>query len=378
MIRFIHTADWQLGMTRHFLSAEERGRYDEARLDAVRAIGRLAHDTQCNFVVVSGDVFESNQSDRQVVARALDAMDSFDIPVFLLPGNHDPLTAAGSVWDSPTFVSKCPKNVVVVRESEPIQVRGCDAEVVGAPWRTKRPLEDLVATAASKLHAGGPVRVLIGHGAVDEGIRDSDNPALIRLPDAERLVEVHQVQYIALGDRHSVTEVGKTGRIWYSGTPLVTDYNEVEPNQVLVVELDGGNVHVEAHRVGEWQFLEKQFAVNNDSDVDDVAEWLESLGPARRHCVVKLGFVGTVDLTTKAHLDEVLESQDLLAALETWDLRTDLVVLPSDTDFADLGLGGFVSTTVDELRSLAQGDGPGSTVAQDALGLLFRLARARS
>jgi hypothetical protein len=158
---------------------------------------------------------------------------------------------------------------------------------------------------------------------------------------------------------------------------LVTDYNEVEPNQVLVVELDGGNIRVEAYRVGEWQFLEKQFAVNNDSDVDDVAEWLESLGPARRHCVVKLGFVGTVDLTTKAHLDEVLESQDLLAALETWDLRTDLAVLPSDTDFADLGLGGFVSSTVDELRSLAQGDGADAIGAQDALSLLFRLARSR-
>ena len=92
---------------------------------------------------------------------------------------------------------------------------------------------------------------------------------------------------------------------------------------------------------------------------------------------MKLGFVGTVDLTTKARLDEVLESQDLLAALETWDLRTDLAVLPSDTDFADLGLGGFVSKTVDELRSLAQGDGADAIGAQDALSLLFRLARSR-
>jgi len=377
VVRFIHSADWQLGMTRHFLSAEERGRYAEARLDAVRAIASLAHAMECQFVVVSGDVFESNQSDRQVVARALDAMNGFDVPVFLLPGNHDPLTAAGSVWDSPTFVSKCPENVVVLRENEPIRVPGCDAEVVGAPWTTKHPLEDLVAAAASKLHPGGPVRVIVGHGAVDEGSRDPTNPALIRLSDAERVVKEHQAHYIALGDRHSVTDVGRTGRIWYSGTPLVTDYNEVEPNHVLIVELDGGGVHVEPRRVGDWRFLEQRFTVNNDSDVNSVAEWLEGLGPARRHCVVKLGFVGTVDLATKAHLDEVLDSQDLLAALEIWDLRTDLAVLPSDTDFAELGLGGFVSTTIDELRSLAQGDGPESSVAQDALSLLFRLARSR-
>jgi len=378
MIRFIHTADWQLGMTRHFLSAEEQGRYAEARLDAVRAIASLAHATKCDFVVVSGDVFESNQSDRHVVARALDAMDVFDVPVFLLPGNHDPLTAAGSVWDSPTFLSKCPENVVVLRENEPISVPGCDAEVVGALWTTKHPLEDIVAVAASKLPPGGPVRVLVGHGAVDEGNPDPNNPALIRLGDAERIVDEHRVHYVALGDRHSMTDVGRTGRIWYSGTPLVTDYDEVDSNHVLVVELDGSGIHVEPRSVGDWQFLQQRFSVNNDADVDSVADWLERLGPAKRHSVVRISFVGTVDLATKAHLDEVLDhNKDLLAALEMWDRRTDLAVLPSDTDFADLGLGGFVSKTIDELRARAQGGGSESRVAQDALGLLFRLARSR-
>ena len=49
MVRFIHTADWQLGMTRHFLSAQSQPRFTDARLDAIAAIGRLALDA--DFVI---------------------------------------------------------------------------------------------------------------------------------------------------------------------------------------------------------------------------------------------------------------------------------------------------------------------------------------
>ena len=93
MARFIHTGDWQLGMTRHFLSSEAQARYSEARLEAVKAIAKLARDEECSFVVVSGDVFESNHLARSVVVRALDAMAGFDMPLYLLPGNHDPIDA---------------------------------------------------------------------------------------------------------------------------------------------------------------------------------------------------------------------------------------------------------------------------------------------
>ncbi|HEY4378681.1 MAG TPA: hypothetical protein VGM93_16045 [Acidimicrobiales bacterium] len=42
MTRFVHTADWQLGMTRHFLGAEAQARFSAARIDAIRTIGALA------------------------------------------------------------------------------------------------------------------------------------------------------------------------------------------------------------------------------------------------------------------------------------------------------------------------------------------------
>ena len=92
MVKFLHTADWQLGMTRHFLAGEAQARFDGARIDAIRTIGALAEDEGCAFVVVCGDVFESNQVSRQVILRAFEAMGaSPQVTFYLLPGNHDPL-----------------------------------------------------------------------------------------------------------------------------------------------------------------------------------------------------------------------------------------------------------------------------------------------
>ena len=57
MARFLHTADWQLGMTRHFLSPEAQGRFAQDRIDAIRQIGDIAREQGAQFVVVCGDVF---------------------------------------------------------------------------------------------------------------------------------------------------------------------------------------------------------------------------------------------------------------------------------------------------------------------------------
>lgn len=35
MVRFLHTADWQLGMTRHYLAGEAEARFRQARIDAI-------------------------------------------------------------------------------------------------------------------------------------------------------------------------------------------------------------------------------------------------------------------------------------------------------------------------------------------------------
>ena len=373
-VKFIHTSDWQLGITRHFLPPEAQARYSEARLEAVRAIAALAREEGCSFVVVAGDVFESNQMDRQNVIRALDAMAGFGMPLYLLPGNHDHDNAA-SVYRSAAFLEHRPENVVVLSTSDTVVVPGVDVEVIGAPWDSRQPLLDLVAKTCSSLsRSEGPLRVLVAHGAIDEGSPDPEDPSLISLSAAQDAVTSGCVNYIALGDRHSVTEVGQTQRIWYSGTPVATDFGEDQPNRALVVELGFESVSVTARAVGAWAFVRKAFDVNGAEEVDLVGEWLGGIED-KRTTVVKLSFIGTLNLTQKARLDSVLEHYaDLFAALETWERQTELVVLPDEQDLQELGLTGFAAATLEELRAQASTGSEQAAVAQDAMSLLYRLA----
>lgn len=60
----MHSADWQLGRAPYYLSEEARARFREARVEVVGAIAELAVQQHCDFVVVCGDVFESNNISR--------------------------------------------------------------------------------------------------------------------------------------------------------------------------------------------------------------------------------------------------------------------------------------------------------------------------
>ena len=374
MVKFVHTADWQLGMTRHFLNDEAQAHFSGARIDVIQRIGALAVEEGCEFVVVCGDVFESNQVGRPVVVRALDAMAATpQVTFYLLPGNHDPLDAS-TVFRSPTFTEHCPANVAVLESSDPVAVAH-GVELVPAPWPTKRPLADLVAGACEGLAPSETVRIVAGHGALDSMSPDRNDPALIELGELESRLSTGLIHYVALGDRHSTTDASASGRIWYAGAPEPTDYDETDPGNVLVVELDAGGLQVESRRVGTWTFLHEERELTGGEDIDALEERLSSLGSKER-TILKLSVVGQISLAQRARLDELLDHHsDLLAAVEVWERRSDLVVLPDDADVDDLGLSGFAQEALGDLRELAE-VGEQAVIARDALALLHRLARA--
>lgn len=237
-MRFLHTADWQLGMTRHFLAGDAQPRYSAARRDAVAGLKALAADVGAEFVVVAGDVFEHNQLAPQIVGQSLEAMRVIGLPVYLLPGNHDPLDAS-SVYTSTLFRAERPDNVVVLDRAGVHEVRP-GVQIVAAPWRSKAPTTDPVAEVLAGLPTDAAIRLLVAHGGVDALDPDHDKPSLIRLAALDDALTRQAIHYVALGDKHSLTQVGSSGRVWYSGAPEVTNFDDVEPDpgHVLVVDID--------------------------------------------------------------------------------------------------------------------------------------------
>lgn len=385
MVRFVHTSDWQLGMTRYFLEGEAQARYTGARIDAIRAIGALARDEGCEFVVVAGDVFDSNLVGAQTVRRALEAMAAVDLPVYLLPGNHDPLNAV-TIYRSRLFERHRPPNVHVLDTTGVVPVRD-GVELVAAPWFAKMPLGDLVADVLAALEpATSGVRVLVGHGALDVLTPDRGHPGGIALHPLEQALQRGVVHYAALGDKHTRLAVGGHGRVHYSGSPEVTSFREELPGDVLVVDLaDDRPPVVSPRHVGTWNFVSLARELGGDADLDDLDDTLGDLSHKER-TVVRTGLQGTLTLRQKARLDTMLDAYgEVLAACLPWAERHDLAVLLADDELTGIGLGGFVDAAVADLAGMADRrraepteesvDDRRAEVAREALSLLYRLAQ---
>ena len=378
-MRFIHTADWQLGMTRHFLDDDAQPRYSAARRDVVAGLGVLAQRTGAEFVVVAGDVFDANQLAPKVISQSLAAMGRIEVPVYLLPGNHDPLDPS-SVYTSKQFLAERPDNVVVLDRAGIFDLRP-GVQIVAAPWRSKHPTTDLAADVLAELPSDGTARILLAHGAVDVLDPDRDNIAAIRMAAVTAALERSAVHYAALGDKHSRTEVGDSGRVWYSGSPEVTDYDhkEADSGHVLLVDMDLDDpahpVTVETHTVGTWRFLTIAADLNNGSDIAALDARLDAL-PGKDRTVVQLALKGTVTVTEQADLDLCIEKYSrLFAGMDNWERHTELVVIPADEEFDNLGIGGFAADAVDDLKEKACSDGPDAQTARGALALLLRLRK---
>jgi len=174
-VRVLHTSDWQLGMTRHFLAGEAQARFSEARLEVLTRLGALAQEQACACVVVAGDVFETRHPDARTVARTLERLARFTMPVYLLPGNHDPIDP-GSVWRSAAFTDACPDHVEVLEDANPrVPVDGL--EIVGAPWPNKHPVGDLTADACEGAPADHARRIVVGTVAWPRSAVASTRPA---------------------------------------------------------------------------------------------------------------------------------------------------------------------------------------------------------
>ena len=100
-MRFIHTADWQIGKPfRNF--GEKDSVLRQARLAAIEAIGRLARTETAPHVLVAGDLYDNDAPAQKTLLEPLERMRGFpDISWHIIPGNHDYHRGNG-LWDRAT------------------------------------------------------------------------------------------------------------------------------------------------------------------------------------------------------------------------------------------------------------------------------------
>ena len=314
-MKFLHTADWQIGMKAAHVGAVG-ARVREARLEAARKVIEAAAAHGAEFILVAGDTFEDNGVDRVLVQKAADILGRSAVPVYVIPGNHDPLVP-GSVWDHPAWREQ--EKIRVLKAPEPIEVPG--GTLFPCPVLEKHSRK--APTAWIDAAQAGGIRIGLAHGTV-EGMPQAAPDHPVPRDAAFRA----GLDYLALGHWHSTAtyeDPAATARMAYSGTHETTRFGERDSGNVLIVEIPGPGAPpiITPIRTGTLAWLTLEHEVGREGDLARVRTLVEQAeNPETTLIEVRLsgllpGSVGP----ELARLQEVLESRLLFHRLDTDGLR---------------------------------------------------------
>ncbi len=226
-MKFVHTSDWQLGMAAASIGAAGR-RVREERLAAGERLVQCAVNEQADYLVVTGDLFESNAVERSLVTRAAEILAAFPGPVVILPGNHDPFVP-GSVWTHAVWARH--SHIHLALDATPLPLPG----VTFFPCPLKESFSRRDPTAWIRADNCATPAIGLAHGNV-EGL-PGDAP---EFPIPRNAPARSKLDYLALGHWHSFSayadEVGGV-RMAYSGTHEQTKFGERAAGQALLIEV---------------------------------------------------------------------------------------------------------------------------------------------
>jgi len=221
-MKVLHSADWHLDSPA--LSDPSLRR---ALLSLPRQVTELALKERCDLMLLSGDLFDGQWSPESLSA-AQRALREAGMPVFIAPGNHDPM-GPGSPWQQPGW----PENVHIFRDSAPqsLCLPGLDCRVWGAAFQNAHS-----ACLLEGFRAEGTERYALGvfHG-------DPTQPDSPYSPISRGQVLESGLDYLALGHIHKTGSfrAGDTLCAW-PGCPMGRGFDECGEKGVLIVSLEEG------------------------------------------------------------------------------------------------------------------------------------------
>ncbi len=366
MVRFVHTADWQIGRAFRNFDAQTANSLEEARLDAIDRIAGVGLSGGASHILVAGDIFDSPHLALKTLRQTLERMRRHDRQHWwLLPGNHDP-ARPGGVW-SRLLELGLPANVSVLGEPTVHELEPGVA-LLASPLTAKQVSADPTAWMDAAVTRPGTVRIGLAHGSVKEFGSKSEE-AMIH----PRRARQAGLDYLALGDWHGLTEIDP--RTWYSGTPEPDRFRDNEPGHVLLVSIDtpGSSPRIERHRTGRFTWHAQTAELTSFERLPQLESAILERAPEPRDLLVQLTLTGRLAALDHARLvdwREALEAKVRYLALDT----VSLAVTVGNDDMAHFGDDAQLRDIAVRLGSLAK-DEPGGEIAKAALAKLYDLTR---
>jgi DNA repair exonuclease SbcCD nuclease subunit len=260
VLKLLHTADWHLGRRFRSFSEEQEKRLTRARLEVLERVLGVAERYAVDAVLCAGDLFDEPLPGAewwQPLAQLFSRRAWANRPVFLLPGNHDPLLSE-SIWAKEhKFRSLLPPWVHVVdREGFEVELSP-GAVLYAVPCQSKAGQRDPTESIPRRAPGDERIRVGLVHGSTFDAREYQTNFPISKDAALERGLD-----YLAIGDTHGFRFVPPDRAIpptVYPGTPEPTAFDERDPGSVAVVLINRQRrATVKQERVAFWTWEERE------------------------------------------------------------------------------------------------------------------------
>lgn len=250
MAKIIHASNFQLG--RRFSGIGRSADQLRAALkESLELSIRHALDQSVDLFLVTGNLFASNLVSRHLIEFVYGQIERLGrIPFAVVPGNCDCLEE-NSVYHYLPAEDR-PDNLFVVGDSIAPYLNFPDSEVTiyGVHGRDSDVNGAEFPTLIKQNFSGVHIVAIADVSAVE-----SDS-AGVASTDIIALLEQSEFDYVAYGGSESFRALGR--KSYCSGSPEVTEFDGTDTGQVLLVDLQNGNLKVEDIPTGQlrWQRLD--------------------------------------------------------------------------------------------------------------------------
>ena len=203
-LKILHTADWHLGRSFRSFADEDEKKLTRGRIEAVDKVLGVAESYSVNAVLCAGDLFDEPAPPEmwwRELLRLFERRRWTDRPVFLLPGNHDPLEP-NSIWaeDHP-FRRALPGWVHVIDRDDYEFSLSEEAVLYAAPCRSQAGADDLALRLPKREAGDNRIRIGLVHGSTFDMSDYQTN-----FPISKEAAERQGLTYLAIGDTHAFRE----------------------------------------------------------------------------------------------------------------------------------------------------------------------------
>jgi DNA repair exonuclease SbcCD nuclease subunit len=401
-MRFLHVADLHLGLRVTRFGAPVDGRVREARMAALEHLLDQVTALRLDFVLVAGDLFDDNRVDLATSNRAFKLFEAAKLPVYIISGNHDPLTAdsvfARSPWNAGTS-----RNILVARAAEatPLPSGGM---LYPCPVKRKNSCDDPTSWIPPRAADDTSIRIGLAHGSLRGHEYLSEDDHLIERYTAD----IKGLDYLALGHWHWLSRhedragvirtvypgvhepmsffenrAFATGWSEYSHTSRNDLFTDDGKGRALIVTIDaaGAPPQIAELVTGRLQWREERHELHDEAQL---AELIDHLGKRENagNQLLRLILHGTIPAQAMLRLDELdaerAGNQGGVLSRYLWaDLDDEhLVAEPGDAELQGLVGNGVVRSVYERLRAETQLPNPADRErARQALLLLYGIAK---